>query len=311
MANTKNKNYTKEDLVWEAVRRNEHYKKYYLGWTENDLPERSSKYQGLEIFPLDNYWKLSRLYDPSICIDDFKEQIEKGTEPPDSHPYYRLFNRPETIPVIFHGVPGSKYYTYEPQTLDAFHESDNNKNILCIKKSQIIDRVVISIDPLASNKTLFAEIKEIKKDRLQALKAYDSDKNKRLAIVDEVKWNTKDDGPVPWRNRHIDFRCYERDIPSYFGWLKKYDEVINYCRREILNNPSSSEHQLIEEDGILTVTSNFIFKSMIPDDEVTGTEKDDNVVRILQSQYKNAVKLIKSAPCIAFSSSKKAPNQSK
>lgn len=298
MTGTRNKSYKQEDLVWEAVRRNENYRSYYSKSLKNNLDKRSSKFEGLEIWPIDNYWKLSKLYDPEINIDDIKKQIEQGAKPSDVHPYYKLFNRSETKQVIFHGVPGSKYYDFKSKTHHDFFESSNDKNSLFIKKSEIIDRVVISIDPSTSNNILFDDIKKIKANALKESDNYNSDKDERLAIMEE-----EGESDTCRRNRHIDFKCYTRDISIFIGLLKKYDELINYCTEKGKENPTALEFELIKKDGVFNVTSNFSFKHM-------ASNEDDNERRTWQSQYEKALKVIKSAPNIIFTSSKKSTNQS-
>jgi hypothetical protein len=306
----KNKiNYTKEDLVWESVRRNENYKKYYSRWQEHYSDKISSRYHGLDAYPIDNYWKLSKLYNPEINIDEIKKQIENGEKPSDVHPYYNLFNRSETMPVIFHGVPGSKYHKDNNRSRYDFFDSSVDRKIICINKSVIVNRVVISIDPLTSNTELFDEIKKIKTNALEAQEDYSSDKNKRLEIANEESKKEGESSPS-WRNRHVDFKCYTRDIHSYFGWLKIYDEVTNYCRIQKMKYPTSLEFNLIEDDGVFTVTSAYSFQHMVPDEIEQGTKEHDYARRTLTSQYESAVKLIKSAPNIIFSSSKKTQKSS-
>lgn len=309
MTTSKEESYKKEDLVWEAVRRNEYYKSYYSESLKNNLDKRSSKYEGLEKWPIDNYWKLSKLYDPEIHIDEIKKQIKEGANPLDIHPYYDLFNQSETKQVIFHGVFGTKYYYKNKTKPRDFFESSNDKNVLCIKKSEIIDMVTISIDPLVSNKILFEEIKKIKANALKESHNYNVDKNIRLAIMD--KEDIKEgECSTTRRNRHIDFKCYTRDIPEFMGLLKKYDELINYCMKKGKENPTALEFKLIKKDGALAVTSNFTFQHMVAKKYAYGSKAYNNQRRIWQSQYEKALELIKSAPNIVFTSAKKSTKRS-
>jgi hypothetical protein len=171
--------YTKEDLLWEAVRRNVNFQKFYNDELERrNLSKKAQPEEArLELFLVGEAadWQITRLPDPSIDIDKIKSQMEdrkkRGMDPSGLHPYMNVF-RDKNRPVILHSVPGSPYEDIVPTEHKKYMlvEDPASKKVVCIEKSKLINdpyddrihRVLISIDPLAADKAIFEEVKRIK-----------------------------------------------------------------------------------------------------------------------------------------------------
>ena len=299
----------KANLLWEAVRRNEYYRKYYFQTVKSMSNDNSvSKYQGIEVWPSQPRWKLRKVYDPAIEVHEIENQINSGKDPNEVHPYYHHFQRREMSPALIHRVPGSRYNFKITQSHHDFFEGDN-KDVLCIKKVGIADRVVISIDPLTKNKELFAAIKEIKTISLEERRDYDRAEEKRFKSLlkrelNELEKATEDDNGISTMQTSIKFTCYVRDIPNYIEWLKKYDRIIKYCKTKKEENPNSLEFLIYIQNGAEVVTFKFSFVHMVSSKK--GTPEYDDERRQWEICYKGAVNLIHVAPNIVFSSSKKS-----
>lgn len=296
--------YSKEDLLWEAVRRNEKYKKYFNSFNKCFPDENYNRFYGLKVWPILDHWKLLRLYDPSIDIDQIKAEIKK--DPIVDHPYNHLFKKSE--PVLYHGVPGSKYYNQKSGSRYDFEDQDDKS--VCIKKNIIMNRLVISIDPMAPNSELLKLIKEVKSRALHVKDIYELATQERLnKITDKYALGRYAIANSPYNSAKIN---------SYMGWLKKYDQVINYCRTKSAEVPNSKKYRLRNHDGVITITANFNFKEMYDENKEENVNKDvdkkeqaedekiDDARRTWLYWYREAVKLIMLAPNITFSSSKKS-----
>jgi len=70
--------YTKEDLMWEAVRRNQYYRDYYqkvyARIINSSYPCDIPKYQGIEDYPLDPRFELHKVFNPDNDIDEIKRR---------------------------------------------------------------------------------------------------------------------------------------------------------------------------------------------------------------------------------------------
>jgi len=93
----KSRKYTKEDLVWEAVRRNQDYKDFYFKCINASCTGREISYERIE----DTFsgfkglrWMLDEdcVLNPNITVDNMKARIAAGSDPDYVNPYYRLFN---------------------------------------------------------------------------------------------------------------------------------------------------------------------------------------------------------------------------
>jgi hypothetical protein len=275
--NSKNKiAYTKEDLMWETLRRNENYKTFY----EQEVKEKSSKdnvpkQQRENHFLIDPRFKLLKLFDPSIDILEIKKNINEGYDPRNVHPYNHLTKKQQ--PIIQHRIPNAKSMTFIPSKYD-FDKAGDNNDLVSIQRSILQDRLVLSIDVLAKEKDI---IKGVQRIRDAALKMH-----RNNVMEDDA------DNKIFRGETSVGFICYPRDIKKYIDWLKKYDEVIFYCRNEKM--------PMDIENGALIVSRNqFSFKCMLPDDH--DKTKTENLAKKWREAYYKAVKLIQAAPNIPFS----------
>jgi hypothetical protein len=89
--------YQREDLVWEAVRRNELYKKDYslLLQQESNKNREIAKFERLPwCLGYSLRWKMNGLRDSEISVDEIKEVIASGERlPGEVHPYYYLYKK--------------------------------------------------------------------------------------------------------------------------------------------------------------------------------------------------------------------------
>ena len=152
--------YRKEDLVWEAVRRNEAYKAAFRLTLEKDNSIVSSTFKGAMCL----IFETNILLDPSIKIDDIEEKITSGKNPFDVHPYYDYF-KSGTKPALHHIMPAEIYR----HRWDLLEDSSSEKVEAMFDKylklnnrlfQETENRIIISIDPLASDNAISQEIKQ-------------------------------------------------------------------------------------------------------------------------------------------------------
>jgi hypothetical protein len=242
--------YQREDLIWEAVRRNELYKRdyYHLLWKKcieivncekypifNDLtgcnkslsynPDKyinetnraleSFKWQKLPYFITYFGWEMLWLFNPEIDIDEIKVAIASKLLEEKDHPYHHIYKQ-KRYPVIQLAVPGSELNQKKVIPKYYFIESANDHSILCIKKNILKDRLIISIDPKSDETQITAEIRKLRKSAAYKIK---------------IKGKGGDDSMLYNPSR----------IDTYIRRLRLYDAVITNYRKKISNNAVSSE----------------------------------------------------------------------
>lgn len=253
--------YKKEDLLWEATRRNEEYKAYYYKLIEKQSDE-VDKWKRIWN-PYNNYkWKIPGAIDPSIDVDEIKEKINSGADPLEVHPYFRFF-RDEKKAVIHHTTPelGAIRNT-RPLSI---HHSDKVKIDAPLYKwvhDFIVttkNRIVISINPLATDKTIKKEIKKIKDRALRNIKKETEDlkKNKERVYL-------------------------PRNIGQYIGWLRKYDEIVDYIKEK------KGVDNLTIKDGIVMLPDNFSFLHIVRRKKPL-LEKFEGQRKLYRTAYKGAI----------------------
>jgi|GEM_PF-6074481 hypothetical protein len=290
--------YHKEDLLWEAVRRNEEYKEYYSNELKRQNLLSIPRDERLTIFPINLRWQMARLPDPSISIEEIKSQIEtykdQGKDPGLFHPFFHIY-RDQKRPVIHHHVPGSPYNKISKDTPEKYNLFETeNKSIVCIDKHSFIQdpfhegvsRILISINPTEIDEIIIENIREIKKAASGILREL-SEKNKGMKsrLGGSVIVNKDDYYPV-----------HEKEVESHIGWLKKYDDIVS----KYLDN--RGEKSLFKKKGAVIVPQHF-FKELVSYHTKKGTHFY-SILRSLRVAYKGAVELIQAAPNIYFHSSK-------
>ncbi|MBW2609185.1 MAG: hypothetical protein JRC68_02445 [Deltaproteobacteria bacterium] len=265
--------YDKEDLIWEATRRNEIYKTLYNGTVNEKVKQNILR----ELF------RLNFLVDPTITVDTIKEKVASGAEPREIHPYNDFFKRIEN-PVIHHVVPYVLYYQSILQASGENRQDKADENTLPITQFEIwLDiflkesqgRILVSIDPSASDKSIWDAIKKLKRKEVKDIKAF---------------YEQQPSLPKSYR---------PRDIDKYIGWLKKYDETL----KEI--DSTNSEKTKIE-GTIRALPEGFSFTSMVPNrnEKYENEYEFEDIRRAYRDAYDEAVELIKISPYISFSESR-------
>ncbi len=242
LRNYKVKEFYPEDLIWEATRRNENYKKDYR---EFEKKRKKNKYHHDTGHP----WNLlSGFVDPNITIEEIKKEIKKkitaGNPYKKVHPYWHLRDKyyiKTEKAVIFHDVQDDSEvvepnYRRVPPAKDFFNytfydSSPEGCVYLCIDKEVVSDRIVLSINPLANDDEIIGAIKK-KKDKLK--------KEMRKSLEKKRSFY-----PIP------------SDIKSYIEQLKKYDKLVKIFR---LNY----EDEIKINNGIYEKPESFDWKLILP-----------------------------------------------
>jgi hypothetical protein len=317
MKNEDRPQYTKEDLMWEAVRRNEDYREYFRcalalrkkSGSKEEIPE----YHGFHHFPLDPQYKMYRVFNPDIDIQKIKGLIENGSRPEDVHPYYYLTRVEKDPPVTHHPVPHNLFDDFiklnetkkkskrgghkgDPlanvkRLENAFRTHERNNDQLTINRSAFANKIVLSFYPLAKAEVIIAQVLLL---RGKVLKG--RDKNYEACIKTNKTLRGKREKAVKARvGIPIDFTCYPRDIEDYIQWLGSYDNIIKHARHQGYN--------LLRNAGVLEVSDKrFGYSQMVPSDRVH--ESKENIAKKWRIAYQKAVQLIRVAPDIPFRSSR-------
>ena len=142
------------DLMWEATRRNELYKKEYAEFVSEDAAsEGNLLHSGLRwgIYP--------KLFNPDITIYEIKGRIEAGEKLEVVHPYWRQ-HADSFQPVMVHKLPeGNAEYI----NLDGFdsisdgfvyHTFRTGSQYACIMRNRLENRLICSINPFANKEEI-------------------------------------------------------------------------------------------------------------------------------------------------------------
>jgi len=274
--------YRREDLAWEAVRRNEYYKQEY-----SDKVLSRQMGEETTLYSLTARFKLFKLFDPDIDIDQIRKQICEGKDRKDVHPYYHLYSKRK--PILQHDVPGLYKDHRKIPSINDFNWSSRNDQMLLLRKAVVADRIVVSIDPTAKEDIIVEEIKSIRKRALQTRR------DKYRGLDKNIEDSVNEDGTGLEEgddNRIISRKSYSpRDIDKYIGHLRMYDRVIAFTKE---NNVG---WKIIQ--GAVIVDENFSFKCMLPDDY--ELKKVGNLQRKWRIAYNEAVRLIRMSPDIIYS----------
>lgn len=273
--------YTKEDLMWEATRRNEEYKSEYFSLLKKyrnelkdnnycgRLPYDSTERWDVLLFDETDNRTLFGWQDPSVDIDQILEEIASGASPFAVHPHKHKHVASMTDPYLYY------HHMIDPgDPLANFSEhSIRKETYVCIEKEQLGNRFLLVIDPLSEDESIMKVIKQIKKEILGNIKKETDTLKKKGETI-----------------------FYPRDIVKYIGWLRKYDEIIDHVRNE------KGEKYLLISNGVLTISDNVSLKEMVPSD--THADKFEGQWKAYRDAYKGAIQLIRSAPHIVFSPSR-------
>jgi len=304
--------YQREDLIWEAVRRNELYKKDYYQLLSKKYGDREMpRWEKLYFFGEYLHWKMLWLFNPMIDIDELKVAIASKKLKEKDHPYHHFYQQ-KRYPVIQFEVPDSMFNLKKRIPKHYFFEDNNDRSIVFIKKNVLKDRLILSIDPMADNTQIVNDIIKIKKIASEKIK-------EKLESNSKIKNNTRFDEELDADedNKEVGNELDDKDIRklfeedaiitkyynpsdivSYIKWLKMYDTVImNFMK-------NNSKKRLKAEGGALILPiERGLFQTLVPDSD------NDNInianhVRIWKDAYQDAIKLIQVAPNIIFTRSR-------
>jgi len=263
--------YNKEDLLWEATRRNEEYKASYHQ-LRIDQPDTIDKWKRLW-HPYVNYrWRITGAIDPSISAKEIQERVDFGAKLSEVHPYYKVF-QDERRPVVHHKIPDILYHVSEGASKSSFkldYAKIEQPMYRWLKEllAQAKNRIIITINPLVKEKEIIKEVKMIRDESLKTIKA-------------EIENSESGD-----RNYH------PRNIGKYIGWLNKYDKVVNQLKEKLEGK------SLTIDKSVVRIPDNFSFTELVPND--TPAEKFEGQRRAWRNAYHEAVSLIQNSPHISF-----------
>ncbi len=267
--------YDKADILWEATRRNEEYKKHYQN-VLNEFPVNKIAQWVRDCQPGNERWNIQILIDPAITIDEIKKDIDSGKNPEEAHPYYHFLKQ---YPVIQHKIPKMDFSSKKAGVvnLDTIYVAPKDIKLMIQFSNLIKNRVVVSFDPKANDALIKKEIKKIRKKILKQ----DKERIKESQKKQKGKF------------------YYPRDIDKYVGWLQKYDEIIDHFEK------GNKSDQLTIQNGSFILPEGFNFTDVVPE---LPPKKGVEIVRQVRSarqlykdSYEGAVKLIQSTPNIHFS----------
>ena len=285
-------NYEKEDLVWEAVRRHEHYKTSYneVILKKNKSPDYAATYGEL----LRGLFQMNVLCDPAIDIDQIQKKIADGADPKEIHPYYGFFRE---RPVIIHDFPQVARYRWDlllppkPKKIEMFRQEFYKWFRHFLEETE--DRIVVSINPMASNDDLKKEIIRAKSEAIR----------NRITIINRkahMKQDRKKSKGLPNETEETqeipEIVCRKRDISAYIAYLKKYDEVVAVAKKKADKYPLETTH------GVILVPKDFDYYEMVHNN-TTGRSYEGQR-RAYKDAYQDAIKLIATAPFLVFSAAR-------
>jgi hypothetical protein len=284
--------YTKEDLVWEAVRRNKEYQKFYFKCLKENFGKEDITQEIIEcIFTgyVGDRWILDddSVLNPNITADNMKDRIAAGSNPSHVNPYYSLFNSGTRRKAVIEIFP--------PKMKAIRHDNiKNGKTTITIgwKMIRFLNKVsrlqkrgfFASIDPTKSEVEINKAIAKLRHEKLESLKF-----NRNNQLEPEYA------------------HCYIPRINLAMEHLKKYDELFLELSRKV-------EQENIEfKNGVFQIPGNYRVEDLIPEEAYQRRAKESgkqeemadvyDVFRTtFPTAYEKASELISKAPRIKFHS---------
>ncbi len=257
--------YSKKDLLWEATRRNESYKKFY-----KKLIKEYSELVINNFYLGGNRWGITTLANPSVSIDQIKERISSGGKAEDVHPYYCMF--PQKA-VLYHEKP---ILDLKPKAkppggrLDRVVIGGTEYKWLCKFYNLIKNREVVFFDPSVPDSKLIPEFKKVKASIQSEIKKKADQKKVRKEMVYNIK-----------------------EIDHYIKQLEMYDEIVKEIK-------GIDEYDIYVKNGSVHIPKGYSFNQFVPSIEQDKMNKLSAFEKAYQRAYRNAVGLIKSTPNIYF-----------
>jgi hypothetical protein len=337
--NNRSNRYVKEDLIWEAVRRNEKYK---IGFHEiqkqlNDF--QSPILEGFCYPPFD-IWRTNIAVAPSISAKDLKELSpdEKWTK---WHPYLRdnMANTKSKVVIEINDLLKPLSTGWRDINLSDEITAERIMQVSRKLKNHHQNRIFISIDPSVSYKNdIEPLIKEIIFNKRKEIEQ-DTQTKHFLDLLNEKNENINKNDDLDEDDKFFDFdeigvEDKDADIDKDLDHFDKDKEESKECNKEKSNN--LSENLLYQKNrgmaistkninknieylekydeiikvaeikgsistkfGVKIVSDKSIFLSMV-DDKKKEYDSIVNEVRTWMNQYQHACSLIFYAPNIQF-----------
>lgn len=281
--------YRREDLIWEAVRRNENFKSDFIKLQEQikDSAVDPSDKDGFETDFMEK-WSLDLVPDDyDLPVEEILDLIKQGKKRYLIHPYADYFDS---------AGPVAKLYDLSGLSLKIIKVRDDNSNHKIVsekyrsivigsnKKKRILghllkksdNRLIVSIDPTAPKEEIGDVLLNIKKDV-------------RRKYKDNLQTN------------NIKTKLYNPDkISKYIGRLKKYDEMVEVFKKVNGNNKLDIKNGVIVKPKSFSFTMMANFSSDSNIDEVQKYKDRSSESRSYALAYNEAVNLISNAPNILF-----------
>jgi hypothetical protein len=176
--------YTKEDLLWEATRRNELYRAEFQDVIEDPetyliMEVGCSIYYANEHTRIQNLIRKKRIFpafserwgiefhNPYESVEDIVHKISVSEYEKESHPYYYWY-RNKDIPVQEHRLPENKPISLKEIALRKYInykeftnvQSDYSGALLIISRNSVKERLVISINPDSNMELINKDLKK-------------------------------------------------------------------------------------------------------------------------------------------------------
>ncbi|MBA3009676.1 MAG: hypothetical protein KKF12_12510 [Proteobacteria bacterium] len=327
----------KADILWEATRRNEDYKKEYydaLNKYQKEYPKQPRENFKRLPSPDSDRWqikmggtnpitkKICSFYwlDPDIQLEEIWDHIsEQGNTW--MHPYNHLFPDEKINEALTKNLKKKTGEKYGRIFLDSYYCSEMHGIVEFDNYRQFLEPQNISKEDLMPNDffefvaddTVYAAIKkEYTKDKiLLMIDPFESDVNIQIKvkeIKDKVIQSLKIKAKILRTKGKI--LLEPSKMNSYFDWFKRYDEIIHEANKE-----ESSTVVCINGANCLNTeeTSSIDFGQLVPNSDIdekkfdTGEKYDSALDKRIKADkkkyktaYENSIQLIQQTPNIFF-----------
>ena len=308
------KDYSFDDLIWEAVRRNQDYRTIYdnIRASEEALDDFEAGWDEKWADYSWSRWHLKKTFDYNLTVDDIKRKIKSGEMKDTDHPYFNYIALGREY-VNYEKLPKSVYLNCIQAAFMDITEEEKKELLFwaCEFFLRNNNRVIVSLDPFENEASVVGKIKIIMKDVSKRRK-------KELSLkIRSLKKDTHEKGNYEKKCQYYISKIYKPKIQDLIGILKKYDEIYS---RVISKTHVESEASFHWECGTFVLPKKFKFKEILTTSEIEAEKRShddylkskknndyitmsmisDNAIKTLainyQRAYKRATELIRSAP---------------
>lgn len=259
---------TKEDLLWEATRRNENYKNNYYEIMK--LREIGDKHADFHTRHALNEWGMRFLLDPKVPFSNLQAQVDSVDEKRNSHPYIRFFGIADTPVILYQEFKFSANYALSRKSKQGFNGPKT-------PKESHINRLLISLNPFSKESEVLPPVKaNLQSAKIQVKKS-----------LTQLK-----------KQGHFVF--YERDIESYLKYLEVYDKIVSYIKDKY--------NDCEFEEGAIRLPNDFQYTAMANvenynynDDQIRFFKARENERKLISTSFEKSSYLIRKSPDILFS----------